>query len=121
MQHPSPQTVHQDIQGPVFGSVCKAGSRIHQEEQRNEETREEYYDKLMEALTTPAWDGYAEPDESDENRSPEDKQTRKREKEKRDTERSGSMKASKIQKKEKEKEKAKKRSRSRKEKKKDKK
>ena len=42
----------------------------------NEEAVEDYYTKLMEALTTPAWDGYAEPDESDENKEAQGGQER---------------------------------------------
>ena len=74
-----------------------------QEVGSNEEAVEDYYTKLMEALTTPAWDGYAEPDESDENSSPKDRQTKKHKEEKKE----------KSEKKAKQKDKSKKRIRSR--------
>ena len=99
-----------------MGSVCKASHRKTPEQQEvdsnEDKPKRDYYDKLMEALTTPAWDGYASPNESDENCSPKDKKPKKQKEEKMDTKRSRSRKASKTQQKEKEKnnEKAKKES-----------
>ena len=88
LQHPSPNTLDQQgSQETVQGSVCKAGSRVkqeHKEADNNEEAVGDYYTKLMEALATPAWDGYAEPDESDENSSPKDKQRKKHKEEKKE-------------------------------------